>query len=159
MTQSNEPTIDVMNEAIAVFMGFEKVRVGYIGCKDGDPEYDETAWQVANEEWLEKMGIENIGYYVVNVNGNEWYEWRDVEYHNSWDWLHPVWDKLRTELFVCMPDCGFNDGYDKFGDAWKTACFNGEIVNAHKVAYGAIQWYNQQKQKDEPEQTSIPGWR
>lgn len=72
----------------------------------------------------------------------------DFQYHTSWSWLMPVWNKLRGELFACMPASGINDGFDKYGDAWKTACFNAEIETAHKVVYSAIQWLNQQKQKD-----------
>lgn len=146
MTQSNEPTISEMNEAIAVFIGFEKVRIGYFGCKDGDPEYDETDWQVANEKWLEKMGIENTGYYVVNVNGNEWYQWCDVEYHTSWDWLMPVVEKIKA-IVREEKDSGEKKSLPRWVPIQNELC-NVNITNVHYCVYKFIQWYNQQKQKD-----------
>lgn len=117
MTQSNEPTIEIMNEAICKFIGGYRLHNGHINVYKGP---DEIEWET--------------GTYL--------------KYHKDWNWLMPCWNNLRAELFQCMPASGFNDGFDKYGDAWKTACFNAEIQNAHKVVYSAIKWLNQQKQKD-----------
>lgn len=117
MVQSNEPTVEQKNEAIALFMGYEKY---------------EDKFGI----WFKKEGL--IKCLHPKLQG--------LNYHKSWDALIPVWDKLRAVLFQCMPASGFNDGFDKYSDAWKTACFNAEIDKAHNVVFQAIQWLNQQKQ-------------
>lgn len=132
MTQSNEPTIEEKNKAIALFDGYE--------FHEGDPTH-KCNFCFAGDEPCTPA----VDRFVKDCKVVFYYE---LKYHTSWDWLMPCWNNLRTELFQCMPASGFNDGFDKYGDAWKTACFNAEIQNAHKVVYSAIKWLNQQKQKD-----------
>ncbi len=76
------------NEIISNFMGFEKVRIGYLGTKS------ETKWQLKHEKWLEKNDIDNVGTYIVNVKKNKCIGWDSVAYHKSWDWLMPVVEEI-----------------------------------------------------------------
>lgn len=122
MSQSNEPTVDEKNLTIAEFMNLEKDHHSYL------------------------TGGRFRTAYLVN---GYWLPLRKLKYHTSWDALIPVWDKLRTALFQCIPASGFNEGFDRFTLAWKAACFNAEIDKAHEVIFDAIQWLNQQKQTNE----------
>lgn len=76
------------NLLIAEFMGFEFVTVNYWG------DDDETSWQKINAEWMDKVGMDSVGDYIVNVAEDKWQEWGDVAYHSSWEDLMPVWVKL-----------------------------------------------------------------
>jgi hypothetical protein len=111
-----QKTIEIMNEAIAIYSGWELKTIegiqGKLFVKQSDVCY---------------------GY--------------QLNYHSDWDLLMRVWDKIRTALFQAMPVSGVNDGFDKYCDGWKTACVNSDIINAHKVVYGAIQWLNKQQQQ------------
>lgn len=155
MAQSNEPTIDQMNEAIAVFMGFEKVHVGFFRCKDGDPVNDETEWQVANDEWLDKMGIEDVGDFIVNVKEDKYHNWEDVNYHTSWDWMMPVVEKIRNlgyhiEITISV-DCSVDIiklRGDPSKDVLHIVAYSSAIDAVYTAIYQFITWYNQQKQKD-----------
>lgn len=85
--------MDKYTTAFAEYMGFEIVKIGYFGCED------ETQWQLDNEEWMEQVGIESVGIYGVDKILNEWYEYDDLKYTTSWDWLLKVWYKSSTEIF------------------------------------------------------------
>lgn len=133
-------TIKQQNEIIARFMGYEKVRIGYYGCKDGDPETDETEWQVKNEDWCNKMGIEDIGDYIVNIRTNKWHEWKDVKYNSDWSWFMPVWDKFIDLRFsIPMQQLRHSELKSTVG----LAILYGGIELAHNNISEAIQWYNQ----------------
>ena len=67
------------NKLIAEFMGFEFVTVNYWG----DP--DETDWQKINAEWMDKVGMDSVGDYIVNVAEDKYHEWVDVAYHSDWN--------------------------------------------------------------------------
>lgn len=83
-------TIGYANAVIAKFMGYEYITVGYAGSEE------ETEWQRNNEEWMNKVGIENVGRYLVNVKEDEWYPFDDINYHIYWDQLMPVIEKIHT---------------------------------------------------------------
>lgn len=141
MTHSNEPTIPEMNETIALFMGYEKVRVGYFGSKDGDLEYDESEWQVSHEKWMDDVGMESVGFYFVNVPANIWHEVKNVEYHTSWDWLMPVVE-MQDELSV--PE----NEYELAAFALIRRPIYTPISTVHGDVYQFIIWLNQQKQNN-----------
>jgi hypothetical protein len=82
------------NKLIAEFMGFEKVTVGYIGCDD------ETEWQRIHINWMDENELDSVGDYAVNIAANKWFEWEDVKYHSSWDWIMPVLIEIETRLDV-----------------------------------------------------------
>jgi ABC-type Fe3+/spermidine/putrescine transport system ATPase subunit len=97
-----EEEISKRNESIANFMGYENVTVGYYG------EDDETEWQRQNEEWMDKVGMEDIGNYWVNIKENRFYEVEELQYHSSWDWLMPVVQKIEAsgfEIDICQNKC------------------------------------------------------
>lgn len=86
--------IDRGNKLIAEFMGFEKVTVGFFGTEE------ETEWQRENEDWLVHNELGSVGDYGVNVSENKWFEWKDIKYHTSWDWIMPVLIEIETRLDV-----------------------------------------------------------
>lgn len=77
------------NRLIAEFMGFEFVTVNFFGTSD------ETDWQKINAEWMDKVGMDSVGDYIVNIHLDRFHEWDEVAYHSSWDWLIHVWAKLQ----------------------------------------------------------------
>lgn len=132
MDRSKEPAIAEMKYAIAKFMGYEKVHVGYAGTEE------ETEWQRNNEEWMSKVGIENVGDYIVNVKEDKWHNWEDVKYHTSWDWLKPVIDEIFKYALA-------------YPDQVKPIIAMSVVVDikaAHERVYKFCKWLNQQKQKD-----------
>lgn len=152
MTQSNEPTIEYKNAIIARFMGYKRVEVGYSGTEE------ETEWQRNNEEWINKVGITLVGHYFVNVPNDEWIPCDDIHYHDSWDALMPVVEKIETienkRFGVCIDvldtmimdykvphDIGEKivvqtDIYPDNGDT--------KISITHAAVYQFITWLNQQ---------------
>lgn len=69
-------------------MGWEHVTVGYFG------EEDETEWQRQNEDWMDKVGMDSIGDYWVNIQGNRFLPADSLCYHESWNELMPVVEKI-----------------------------------------------------------------
>lgn len=131
MTQSNEPTIYSMNYIITKFMGYDKVTVGYAGTEE------ETEWQRNHEEWMNRVGIEKVGDYIVNVNEDKWFEWNDVAYHREWNWLKPVIDEISQYILV-------------HPERVKPVIDMKIVVSiqaAHEKVYKFCKWFNQQKQK------------
>lgn len=62
---------------VAEAMGREILEVGYFGSRgDSLLEPHETPRQVELEEWLDRVGIESIGTYYVDVKA-DW--WREVD--------------------------------------------------------------------------------
>lgn len=80
-------------ELIANYMGYEKVRVGYLDS-DSD-EWRETDWQLQNLEWMEKVGLEDVGDYFVNVKEDKWVPVKMLQY-DCFDQLMPVIEKIET---------------------------------------------------------------
>jgi len=140
-------TTGYANAIIAKFMGFDIVDVGYAGSEE------ETEWQRAHEEWMAKVALTQVGRYIVNVNENVFYEWSDVQYHSSWDWLMPCWAKAGEILFDIRSDL-LDDKYleaHRITKSFITACQKVDIGRAYKEIYNAvqfIQWYKKQ-QSDE----------
>jgi hypothetical protein len=83
------------NELIAEFMGFKKVTVGYFGD-------DETEWQTDNREWMDKVDLNSVGDYAVDVQNDSWRAWESVKYHKSWNQLMPVVAKI-SEYRLAYP--------------------------------------------------------
>lgn len=134
----NEFSIAEMNEVIARFEGYEKVTVNYFG------DIDETDWQRKYEKWMEKVGIESIGDYIVNVEKDKWFEWNDVAYHREWNWLMPVVEKIHA-LAVAG---------DAINAITEQAIFTFSIFAPLKDVYTAvyqfITWFNQQPKTNNP---------
>lgn len=115
MEQSNEPMIDQINAVIAEFMGGPR-------CPHPDqPFFPEPHW----------------GY---KCHKGHWWNEKNLEYHNSWDWLMPVWYKFR--------DLRFSETKLQLQHSnWKTPIDNAicyqSIQSTHLLLFNAIQWYNQ----------------
>lgn len=78
MTQSNETTIEQMNETIARFMG---------GIKQIIPEGGLHGYKEGTVLWM----------CLFSDNADSV---RLLEYHISWDWLKPVIDKISEYILV-----------------------------------------------------------
>lgn len=130
-------TILGMNLAIAKFMGFDAVQVGYAGTEE------ETEWQRNHEEWMGKVGIESVGRYIVNVKEDKWHEWEDMRYHSSWDWLMPVWGKFRALKFIEETTMKLHLNY--VARLAQDIAY-GTIEEFHHNMHIAIQWYNKHKE-------------
>ena len=142
------------NIAIAKFMGFEAVQVGYADTEE------ETEWQRNHEEWMEKVGLTQVGRYIVNVKENIFYEWSDMKYHSSWDWLMPVVDKLEqvevkngiiirtcADVKILYKACiieynADEESGDKNEDVEIHANGETKLEAVYKAIYQFIQWYN-----------------
>lgn len=138
-------TVEEMNEVITRFMGYEKVRVGYSGTKDA------TKWQKKNEGWMEKVGIDSVGDYYVDVENDEWMFCDDANYDKSWDALMPVGEKIYNLLAEMAKQRPPHTACH--GDMIEVDihCYIREynIKKAHDAIYQFITWYqNQQKQND-----------
>lgn len=114
---ANEPTIEIMDKAIAEFMEFETSKEPYLS-------YSRTMYLVR-------------GY---------WWPLRKLKYHTSWDWLRPVWDKFRDLKFSEETAMKLHLNY--VARLAQDIAY-GTIEEFHNNLSISIQWYNQQKQKDE----------
>lgn len=135
LTESEK--VEQQNKLIAEFMGWDVIRVGYYGQAWGE-EDDETEWQNENREWLDKMGIESIGRYMVKVKENDWFLFDDAKYHSSWDWLIPAWYKFR--------DLTFKDRKNEIPHSHhcqsisRAICYE-DIGSAYSRLSAAIEWH------------------
>lgn len=64
----------------------------------------------------------------------------DLEYHTSWDWLMPAWNKFKDIEF--SPP--FPQGHYRICDHIKNAICNCDIELAFKELVEGIKWHNQQ---------------
>lgn len=62
----------------------------------------------------------------------------NMSYNTSWDWLMPVWDRLRMDITGPLLHTGI-----QISQALKDCC----ITTAHRLIYEAITWLNQNKGK------------
>ena len=77
------------NDLIAKFMGYDKVTIGYF---EGESE---TQWQRDNQDWLDKVGLENIGDFYVNVLENKFFTVYGNELcYREWNNLMKVIEKI-----------------------------------------------------------------
>lgn len=86
-------------DAIATFMGYTLVKIGYFGTRT------KTKWQVDNEKWMDKVGLDNIGNFWVNIKEDKFIDADNegLHYHSSWDSLMPVIEKinqLRYPIYI-----------------------------------------------------------
>jgi hypothetical protein len=120
---------------IAEFMGFEKVSVGYFGVSQGGGVLEpETEWQRTHGDWMDKNDMESVGDYIVDVPNNKWFEWEEVRYNSSWDWLMPVVAKITKT--------------NPMNQAWydvKYPLTEGNIKIVYDRVVSFIKWYDQAK--------------
>jgi hypothetical protein len=129
------------NRLIAEFLGYEKVRVGYFN--DLDPEDGQTEWQVQNEKWMERMGMENVGNYYVNVLHDKWFECEDAAYHTDWNKLMEAWDLCRAKVWAKYMD--YPSEYFKLQEKYANKCIYPDVKEAYETLVEAIKWFNSTK--------------
>lgn len=127
---SKEPTIRQMNEAIALFMGYERYEDKY-GI------------------WFKKEGLIKCLHHKL----------QDLQYHASWDWLMPVVGKIeKMEWCVRVENWPkkFKSPYKELYSVWMwldpedcpeiQTYSDSKIEAVHNAVYQFITWYNQQPQ-------------
>lgn len=123
------------NELIAKFMGYEIVVIDYFGTKDA------TEWQIKHEDWLENVGLEYVGKYLVKVDENEFIDWDDVYYSASYEQFMPVWVKFR--------DLKLSERHGDKHKQWVRAIgytiLNKTLEDACSHLVMGIKWYNEVK--------------
>lgn len=141
MSKEIEQTVEQMNEVIARFDGWDKVRVGYYGEHNKDFEWNETEWQVKNCMWMDKVGLSDIGEFYVKVNEDEFLPVEDLRYHENWNELHGCWNKVYN-LYLKLPTYKANNFVSQYKGPMKTAMITGNITDAHRILYESIVWIN-----------------
>jgi Fe2+ or Zn2+ uptake regulation protein len=77
-----------------LFLGYDFVKVGYYGTKDGIEK--ETKFQITEQEWIDKVGIDSVGEYFIIKNNDEFHHmyndnWsKIIDFKNDWNWLIKV---------------------------------------------------------------------
>lgn len=69
----------------------------------------------------------------------------EMKYHSSWDALIPAWTKA-YKLYLKLPTYRANNFIYRFKGPMKNAMITGNITEAHRVLYDAIQWLNKQNE-------------
>lgn len=90
------------------------------------------------DRWFISMST-FVGYMTTN----------NLYFNSSWEWLMPVWIRLKDELRNCMlPDSGDIGATAQHLLEWtKSYVSEGDIKAAHQYTYEAIEWLNQNKEK------------
>lgn len=117
---STEVTTEMMNEAIARFMG---------GVKQIIPEGGLHGYKEGVVLWM----------CLFSSNADPV---RSLEFHTSWDWLMPVYRKVREKAFELKDNAEASQLFAKVMEQ----ILYGTIVDVYLRIYQFITWYNQQKQ-------------
>lgn len=70
--------------------------------------------------------------------------WIDLEYHISWDWLMPAWEKFYQEV-VLDQDKDYTAEYGKDLECMEYSLSSANIEGAFKHFVNLLKWYNQNK--------------
>lgn len=106
--------------------------------------------KMTNEKILEnnKLIAEFMNLKLYNENENGWRTLISLHYHESWNWLMPVWIKING-LYKCIQ---IKEDYVKMDVRHKnslsrTSKYNkyGEIGALYRTVIEFIKWYNQNK--------------
>lgn len=90
------------------------------------------------------MGLlsKNPKYPFTKPNGSVNY--KEAEYHSSYDWLMPAWKKFES-LEISKVDEGFKDNYSRHLMSVSTAIIHYDISVAFDRFVMALNWYNSQQ--------------
>jgi hypothetical protein len=116
MTQA-EPTIEMINEVIARFDGWE--------------------------EWQHEKGL----FTNPERNETHFHCVQDFKYDSSWDALMPAWNELYAQYCKIEEHLKERRFYFDYIAPMSNAMITGNITSAHKILYEAINWLNQQSNK------------
>jgi hypothetical protein len=122
---SNEVTTEQMNEAIALFMGYEQ----------------------REEDYRRPNNT------LVFLIGEYWTPIHKLKYHTSWDWLMPVVKKIRSMHFDILKQIGVLS-YMNAAAPMNSALISIDIKKLHSGVYNFLLWYNQQKQTNDERGTN-----
>jgi len=130
---SNEPTIEQINEAIALFDGWKYI--------PGDPSHvclscdngtQPSGWCTCDRK---SDRFQKEGKMVTRTY---------FQYHWSWDYLMPVWKRIIDAVAGLTEAGDYPVDFSSIMDMYAYHCENVEIRSAHNYVYQAIQWYNNQ---------------
>lgn len=113
MTQTDKPSVEEMNFAIAKYMSI------------GTATYDEPIGEVWESDFL------FIGGRSIKDS---------LRFHISWDWLHGAWDKVYAEYCKITEHLKERRFYFDYITTMSNAMITGNITTAHKILYDAILW-------------------
>lgn len=119
-----EVTIDAMNEAIAQFMG---------GVKQIIPKGGLHGYKEGTALWM----------YLFSGNADPV---RSLEYNTSWDWIVPVYKKIKG-MHLDILKQSFVMAYMHAAGPMNSAWSFVDIEKLHKGIYQFIIWYNDNQQQ------------
>lgn len=76
---------------IARLLGFRFVTIGH----EGTPS--ETPFQRQHKDWLDKVELDEVGNYFVNVEKDIWYHSDEVDFEGDYNWLNRAMERLYEE--------------------------------------------------------------
>lgn len=129
-------TIEEMNKVISEYAGYEAEPYQNIGG---------SGWRVDLQLVPNGAATHSASKYgkVENAKDVAW----SNEYHKSWDWLMPVWKKLRDEL-IMVHSSGMSDNANLAGEKVNRIVYvigSVEIEQAHSLIFEAIVWLQEEK--------------
>jgi len=86
------------NKLLAEYLGYSLIRIGYWGYHEDDPDNESQDQRDLGEELLDKLGIENVGYYLLRLSDSNWMEFIDFKPDKNWNQLMMVVEKIRDEI-------------------------------------------------------------
>ena len=113
--KTNEHMNEKENKIIAEFMGYN---------------YDKCIASTDKSVTLQEQGE----YFIPKYNSGDWVSESELEFHESWDWLMPVVDKIEIE------------GFDPHG-LIDNALGSREIEDVHDACITLIKAHNSERSK------------
>lgn len=129
---------------IMKFLGYEFITIGYYG---GDTE---TKWQKNNEKWIDKVGIDSVGDYFVNMQKDDFIDLYNDNWEEcinfEWNFLMKIIHEIETKgyrvtistTFVRIHTCKNN--YEDY-DEYNCAAFDGKINAVKQAIVDFVKWY------------------
>ena len=100
-------------------------------------------------EFIGRKGKQNKNLYWVNIPNVDWVAPEEMKFHEDWNWLMPVIDKIETIL----PDD--STVHIEFNRCWIDnnkegltidACRNTRLDSVYYAVLEFIEWYNEHKE-------------
>ena len=81
----------------------------------------------------------------VNEGGMTGYDWDDLEYNSSWDWLMPVVERIENMGYSVRIDDQFAEVTDQEGIIVAEGSGLIKIEYTYETVLSFIKWYNENK--------------
>lgn len=136
-------------ELIAEFMGYEIGVIDYYGSKE------ETEWQRKHRKWIDSVDISSVGTYAVKFKENEWVDFDDLNYRDSWDDLMPVVEKINDGLGTINIDSDsvfIHSENELLDHIYNYQHDRGKIGAVYAAVIFFIKWYNTQPKETTSQQ-------